>query len=288
MCDNHVVLIIFLILKIILLLVLPIVVYVLYRKENKLFDSVGIINIIFIMFLIIMRLASNACITNSNISYLVNDDKSQYINESSDSFYEAVYSAEQYLNNESKEVYHYDISTEPLKNVLLSCSDKSYMKNYGDSIAAITSLIANYSETDMNVIEILDYLEENGLVDCNNGFDFDKVFNAIADMYSLNIKQISSKEVYGYVSNGNNVLAETSNKNGESKNFGCENAYIVIYNESNGEYSILNPNDKRYSYFCPNNTIGYGTIIEENQNDRSYTLDEIDSKTMRYFVVEVR
>ena len=162
------------------------------------------------------------------------------------------------------------------------------MKNYGDSIAAITSLIANYSETDMNVIEILDYLEENGLVDCNNGFDFDKVFNVIADMYSLNIKQISSKEVYEYVSNGNNVLAETSNKNGESKNFGCENAYIVIYNESNDEYSILNPNDKRYSYFCPNNTTGYGTILEENQNDRSYTFDEIDSKTMRYFVVEVR
>ena len=115
-----------------------------------------------------------------------------------------------------------------------------------------------------------------------------KVFNAIAEMYSLKISQVSSLEIKNYLSNGNNVLVETINKVDENKNFGCEKDYIVIYNEMNDEYSILNPNDKTYSYFCPNNTIGYGSIIEENQNERSFTLDEINSKALRYFVVEVK
>ena len=64
MCYNSSVLVIFLILKVIILLVLPIVAYALYRKKNNLFDIVGIINIAFILFLILMRLFGNECITD--------------------------------------------------------------------------------------------------------------------------------------------------------------------------------------------------------------------------------
>lgn len=287
MCDRSFVLVIFLILKIIILLVLPIVVYILYKRENKLFDTVGIINIAFILFLIIMRLFGNDCITNSNISYLKSSDKElEYIEENPNALneYESVYSTEQYLNKASKEVYQYGISDDPIKNIKISCDKTSYMKNYGDSIAAITSLVSNYAEDEINLIEILDELEESNLIDCNNGFDFDAVLNKIADMYSLKVSQISSWQINDY----ENVLVETINKPEETNNFGCEKDYIVIYNINEDELSILNPNDKTYSYFCPSNTIGYGSIIEENQNERIFTLDEINSKALRYFVVEVR
>lgn len=285
MCDRSFALVIFLILKVIILLVLPIIVYILYRKENKLFDTVGIINIIFILFLIILRLFGNECITNSSISYLKNKGKDlNYVEESSLSEYESVYSTDQYLNQRSEEVYQYGIGDNPLRNVRLSCDKVSYMRNYGDSIAAITSLISNYAKTDINIIDVIDELENRKLIDCNNGFNFDSAINAIADMYSLNVSQISSWQVNEY----EDVLVETTNKPDENNNFGCEKDYIVIYNTNGDEYSILNPNDKTYSYFCPSNTIGYGSIIEGKQNERAFTLEEINSKALRYFVVEVR
>ena len=285
MCDRSFALVIFLILKVIILLVLPIIVYILYRKENKLFDTVGIVNIIFILFLIILRLFGNECITNSSISYLKNKGKDlNYVEESSLSEYESVYSTDQYLNQRSEEVYQYGIGDNPLRNVRLSCDKVSYMRNYGDSIAAITSLISNYAKTDINIIDVIDELENRKLIDCNNGFNFDSAINAIADMYSLNVSQISSWQVNEY----EDVLVETTNKPDENNNFGCEKDYIVIYNTNGDEYSILNPNDKTYSYFCPSNTIGYGSIIEGNQNERAFTLEEINSKALRYFVVEVR
>ena len=289
MCDRNSVLIVFLILKIIILVIVPIIVYILYKRENKLFNFVSIVNILFIIALIIMRLTSNECVTNSNFSYLRNNGEEKYIEENPNSAeYESVYSTEQYLTNDSKNVYQYNINEDPLKNVSLSCDKKSYLKNYGNGLAAITSLISNYSETDLNIIEFLDMLEENKLIDCNNGFDFNSAFIKSADYYSLNVKQISASEIDNYLSTGHSVLAETINKVDEDKNFGCEKDYIVIYNSNGDEYSILNPNDKTYSYFCPSNTIGYGSIIEGNQNDKAFTLNEINSKALRYFVVEVR
>ena len=89
--------------------------------------------------------------------------------------------------------------------------------------------------------------------------------------------------------NGKSILVETQNKYNESKNFGCEKDYIIIYNVNNdNSYSIINPNDKNYDYFCPSNTIGYGSIIEGNQNEKVYSLDELNSKALKYYAIEVR
>ena len=40
MCDRNSVLIVFLILKIIILVIVPIIVYILYKRKNKLFNFV--------------------------------------------------------------------------------------------------------------------------------------------------------------------------------------------------------------------------------------------------------
>jgi hypothetical protein len=163
------------------------------------------------------------------------------------------------------------------------------MKNYGESITAITTLISNNYNTSVNEIDIIKYLDEKKLINCDNGIDFEKALNALQDKYYYNLKEIKKSEVNNYVSTGNSVLAETQNKYDQAKNFGCEKDYIIIYNINNdGLYNIINPNDKDYEYFCPDNTIGYGSIIEENQNEKTYTFDEIDSKALRYYVIEVR
>ena len=196
--------------------------------------------------------------------------------------------ADKYFYQDNRNAYYYDINTAPLKNVSLSCNKKSYMEHYGNGISAITTLIANYYDIDINIVDVLAFLEDKNLIDCNNGIDFNKAFISLGEIYNYRVKEIYSSQIDSYISNGHSVLVETTNKTNETNNFGCEKDYIVIYNKTNeGTYNIINPNDQYESYFCPSNTIGYSSIIEGNQNEKSYTFDNINAKALRYFVIEV-
>lgn len=289
MCDRSSVLVIFLILKILILLVLPITVYVLYRRNHPLYKVVGIANVFFILLLIILKLTGNACVNNSNFFYIKSNEVDlDYISDNTNTLYESVYSTDKYFYQDNRNAYYYDINTAPLKNVSLSCNKKSYMEHYGNGISAITTLIANYYDIDINMVDVLAFLEDKNLIDCNNGIDFNKAFIFLGEMYNYRVKEIYSSQIDSYISNGRSVLVETTNKANETNNFGCEKDYIVIYNKTNdGTYNIINPNDQYESYFCPSNTIGYSSIIEGNQNEKSYTLDNINAKALRYFVIEV-
>ena len=290
MCDRSSMLVFFLILKVIILVITPIVVYFLYKKESKVYNLVGGLDTLFIFLFIILKLAGNNCINNSTFSYIKNfDKKSISVEENNNSYYESILSTNTFTNGNLGEAYYYSINSEPLRSVTLSCDKKRYVKNYGNSISAIVTLVSNYYGVEMNEMDAIKYLEKNNLIDCENGIDFNTAFAKLGDVFYYNYKEIYKDEIDSYLSNGNSVLVETTNKYLEDKNFGCETDYIIIYNKSyDGEYNITNPNDKPYSYFCPSNTIGYGSIIEADQNTQSYSLDDIDSKALRYFVVEVR
>ena len=287
MCDRSSVLILFLIIKIILLIILPIILLILYRRESKVFNIVGALNIVFLVLLIILRLIGNDCVSNSNFSYLKAKNNGT-IDENPSTYYDTVLSTDKYLTKENKNAYYYDINSEPLKNVLITCNKKSYMEQYGSGISAIATLISTKYNFDLNIIYIITYLDNNKLIDCNNGFDFNAGFVKLGEEYSYRVLQISGTQVDNYISNGYSVLVETINKPDEDNNFGCTKDYIVIYNKNNdGLFNIINPNDHYDSYFCPSNTIGYGSIIEGKQNDKAYSLDNINSKALRYFVIEV-
>lgn len=290
MCDRNVVLVIFILFKVIVLIVAPIMLIFFYKKDSRMYTPVGIATIFFIVFLILLRFLGNNCIINSNISYISSNhsgDKS--IKESEEIGYSEVYSISKYLNRKNQDIFNYNINKYPLKNVKISCDKKSYMKNYGDSITAITMLISNAFGYEFNEIDILNFLDKKGLVSCEKGIDFDKAFNALSEKYFFDIIKINSSEIDNYLQNGNSILMETLNKYEEPGNFGCGKDYLIIYNISTDDkYNLINPNDKDYSYFCPSNTIGYGSIIDGNQNDKTYSFDEIDNKASRFFVIEVK
>lgn len=290
MCDRSAVLIIFLILKGLILIVTPIVLYFLYKRDNKLFTMVGVLDALFIIIFIILKLVGNPCIKNSTFSYIKNYTGTVVTaHEANDNMYETIHPTSIYDARNGKSAYFYGLNYEPLKKHKILCDKKSYMKNYGDSITAITTLIANYYDIEINETEVISYLEEANLIDCEKGINFENAFIQIASKYYSNPIQIPKYDIDTYLNNGKSVLVETQNIYDETGNFGCERDYIVIYNRDNeGEYNIINPNDRINSYFCPSNTIGYGSIIEGKQNSKTYTLDEIDSKALRYYVVEVK
>lgn len=284
--------------KIIVVIVATILLFLFRNKEIQkyyIWAEVGALILVSLLYLIGFPYIAESNISTITKTKLLSDSVGIIKNDSNESgtdidsldYYSKVLSTTQYDLNDNKIAYYYDINNEPLGNISLSCKNKSYIKNYGGSISAITTLIGNYYNLDVNEIDILTILEENKIIDCDKGVDFDKAFNGLSKDYYYKILQISSTQINDYLNNGKSVLVETSNKYNEDNNFGCEKNYIVIYNINNdGLYNIINSNDKYESYFCPSNTIGYGSIIEGNQNDRAFTFEEINSKALRYFVIE--
>lgn len=292
MCDNNGVLIVFIVLKAIILFVVPILIFVMYKKNSRLFTIVGIIELVCIIAMILLRLFGNDCIKNSNITYIKgNNDNTIYENSyNSDSsiYSEEAYSIGSIETTNDNNVYVYNINTLPLKTTTIMCDKKRYINNYGNSITGITILMSNAFDSDFDENEVFQRLANSQAINCDNGVNFEAVFNELARLYGFRIREISYSEMDRYILNGHSVLAATINEPDEEYNFGCGRDYIVVYNKSNdGYYNIINPNDKTYSYFCPSDTIGYGSIIDKNQNNNNYTFEEINSKTIGYFVIEV-
>lgn len=288
-------LILFFIIKIFVIIIAPVL---LFRKReiHKYFiwTEIGALILIVVLYLFGFPYIVDSNITTISKLNLLSSgkkasSKTTNYNGKKPKYYSRVLSTKAYELNEGKKAYYYDINSEPLKDIEMSCDKKSYMEQYGESLSAITSLISNSFSLEMNEMELIDYLEDNNLIDCENGFDFNTLFTKLSGEYSFNIIQIAPSQIDYYISNGKNVLVETTNKYNEDNNFGCETSYLVIYNKNNdGNYGIINSNDHYESYFCPSNTIGYGSIIEGNQNDKAYSFDMINSKALRYFVIEVR
>ena len=180
MCDRSFVLGIFLLLKIIIFIITPVALYYLYKKESKIYNLVGGLDIIFIILFIILKLTGNNCVVNSSFSYIKSNNVVS-IKDDSNTVYESIYSTDQYINGKNKNAYFYSIYSDPLRNVKLSCTNNSYMKNYGDSITAITTLISNYYNVEINEIDVINYLEDNNLIDCEKGIDFVTAFKALQD-----------------------------------------------------------------------------------------------------------
>jgi hypothetical protein len=202
MCDRNSVLIVFLILKIIILVIVPIVVYILYKRENKLFNFVSIVNILFIIALIIMRLTSNECVTNSNFSYLRNNDEEKYIEENPNSSeYESIYSTEQYLTNDSKNVYlrvHDSVKRQTLEIPINSILNISWRPNIVNNVELNTTVVYKLKDRLAKIYRLKEnehsqgYDADGNLVVVNRNEPFEKLLSRLMK-YSTSCELISPK-----------------------------------------------------------------------------------------------
>ena len=128
MCDRSAVLIIFLILKIIILIIVPIILFILYRSENGTYTLVGVLDAVFIIIFIILKLTVNSCITNSKFSYIKSTNESKTaIKENKDIMYEDINATSQYSIDNDKMAYFYGLNYAPLNRYRIMCDEKSYM-----------------------------------------------------------------------------------------------------------------------------------------------------------------
>lgn len=292
MCERTSILILIFILKVIFLILSPLsFFYLINRFNNKYINILYKINVIFLILLIVLRIFNNPCVINSNISGIDHNmskksDNIIYETNSANTV-ERIVTNKIYTKSNKQKIYYFNINKLPLSNKKIYCdNDYAYMKNYGSNITALSIIVSSLYNENIDPIKLLDLSVENNIFDCETGVNTDELINLVNNNYSLSKREINYTELKDYIRNGGIVLAEI-NAGDIDKSISCSASYIVIYDvDKQGNFSILNPNDKDYKYICPENSEGYGKVIDSNTNDKLYSIDDIKNISSRYIILE--
>ena len=283
MCERPVTLFLMFLLKIIVFILVPLLLFIFKdRINNKYLNIVFRINIVLIVLFIILRLFNNSCIINSNFNYLKNmtnsnKEKNSKISDSNNANkVEKIVTNKIYKTKDNKNVYYFNNNQLPLSEKKIKCKNKNiYMKNYGNTITAVSILVSTAKQRNIDPIEIMNLAVDNNIFNCEEGVSTRELLLLVSEKYNLEVKIIDNYYLQNYVSNGGIVLSEVTNVRGK-KNITCDQTSIIVYNvNKENELIILNPNDKRYDYICPEGSRGYGSIIKANTNNSSLSIDEL-------------
>lgn len=289
MCERSLILVIFLILKVLILVVIPVVLFILYKRENKRFNMVGIIEILLLVTFIILRLFNNTCIVNSNINgikmnNLKNNEETliEYDNPLDDSNIEPNTNYRTYKN---KKLYYFNQNNNSIKNSYYECDGKKvYMNSFGNGLTAFSIAVSTLYSSNINPITLLNIYKENTDI-CENKMTTYNLFSNIKKEYEgLEILEIDSSQIESNIKNGNLVLVEISAN--ENSNFTCDSGYIIIYNtDLEGKYLIADPSLSSNDIVCPYSSKAYGRVIKSDNMNKSWYLSQIQNEAVHYYVI---
>lgn len=293
MCSNTFILVIIFILKILVFLI-PIGIYLLKRFNyiDKFIKYFYLAEFVFLIILISLCIFGKDCIKNSSIrgiklNYNLFDEINYIYEESTAIDFKNINPSKVYKNNNNVSVNYYNINLYPLKNISIYCDNKSYFKNYGNDLAALATGLSTTLVKDVNPYDLLEYVQNSNNFSCENTLNSYDLMNITASLYNVNIRNINSNELTSNINEGKIVLGKTK-VNDTDVNLSCGEQLIVIYSfNSKNEFSILNPSNKTKDYFCPKNTLGYGTIVKGNQNQDVYSYEDLTNYLSEFYVLEV-
>ena len=291
MCNNIIVLYIFIVIKAITLVILPIIILIKRKKEYcKILILVEIFLLAF--FFICNMFTINKCVYNStldgiertNIDNKISlfDDLHPFINyDVEDNMAEKKYKT---LTN--KNLYYYNQNRNNIKNLYFECSgNKVYMDEVGSSITSFSIAISTLYDKEINPTKIYNYYKKDNYDFCGE-ITLEKVYNSTLRRYGfITISEISSSQIENALVNDGLVIAKLSAN--ENSILTCDTKYVVIYSKDlNGKYLIADPTLRNSSYACPYSSDAYGNVIDSDNMNKSFTLDEIDNEAVKYYLVK--
>ncbi|MBO5182776.1 MAG: hypothetical protein J6B64_00015 [Bacilli bacterium] len=294
MCDNIIVLWLFIILKVIAIVILPII--IITKRKKRFTDILVIIDIVILLFFLICNLFTiNSCVYNSNI-----DGIKRVKNKNAITLYNEIhpegelgYSSDgidpdkNYKTIKNNDFYYFNQNKPYMNNAYYTCNNKNiYMDSFGSSITSISMAISTLYDKSINPVEIFDIYKKDNLDICNAKFDVESIFNSITKRYgALTLSQIDSTSIYNEISNGGLVIAEVSAN--ENSKLTCDSNYVVIYNISlDGGYMLAIPNQTNYDYACSYTSRAYGNVIKSDNMQKSWSLNEINNEATKYYLIK--
>ena len=294
MCDNIIVLYVFMILKFIFLVILPIIIII--KRKKKIFNILLLIEILALLIIVICNVFTiNKCIYNSNIKGIErakNKNQITLYNElhpikpsNYNSYY--VNANTNYTTAKNEKFYYYNQNLLSLTDAYYECGGNNiYIDSFGSGLSAFSMAVSTLYDKNINPVTMFYYYRAKNENLCNVKFDIQSMYNYLIERYGgITLSEISSNEIYSSVKNGGLVIAELSAN--ENSKITCDSNYIVIYNISlDGNYKIAIPNQADYDYICSYSSPAYGNIIESDNMEKTWSIDEINNEAVKYYLVK--
>lgn len=294
MCNNLIVLYIFIILKVIVIFILPIVIYLLRKKEFvKYLIAIDLFFLAFFLFCNVFNI--NKCVYNSNpegIKRTNNENKIKVYNELhpidtsyADANLKSKASSKTYTG---KTLHYYNLNRKELKDLYFECKDqKIYFNSFGSSLTAFSTAISTLYNRDISPITLFEYYKTDNYDMCKATFSIDDLYNTLMKRYgAIKVSQIDSSKVASSIKEGGLVIAQLSAV--EDSKLTCDSDYIIIYSIGlDGKYMIADPALPSKSYICPYSSEAYGNIIDSENMNNSWKFEDIDNEAIRYYLVRM-
>lgn len=294
MCNNIIVLYIFIFLKIIAVVILPIAIFIFRKKEfNKYIIGTDVCLLIF--FFTCSAFNINKCVYNSNPEGIKRTNMENKI-----TIYNEIHPTRllpdintiepdsTYKTYTGKKLYYFNQNSESLKNFYYECKDqKVYFNSFGSSISAFSSAVSTLYNRNINPVKVYDIYKDYNVNMCDASFSIDDIYSKFMIQYGkIKLSHISVSQVEQSIKDGGIVIAELSGD--ENSKLTCDNNHIIIYNIGlDGKYMIADPALSSKPYVCPYSSAGYGSVIDSENMNKSWSLDDIDKETVRYYLLRM-
>ena len=293
MCNNIIVLWIFIILKVVAIIVLPIILII--KRKSNIFKILLFVDIILLILILVSNIfVVNSCVYNASIKGINrvknHNDISLYSNirENDNIDYDTsdITPKAYYKTYNSKNFYYYNQNDKAIGTRSLSCSlDKKYMNKYGAPFTATAMALSTITENNITPIDLLNLYISKGY-NCESDIDIEDLFRVVLSTYgAYNISSVNSTDVIDLIKQGGIIIAEI-NGNSES-NLSCGKNYIVIYNITlTNKLIIADPDDSDYDYVCSYSSPSYGNTLKANRTNSEYSFEELNKFVTKYYVIK--
>ena len=149
-----------------------------------------------------------------------------------------------------------------------------------------SSTITTLYNNDVDPIKVFEIYKSYNKDICNKEITIESIYDSVMKVYGgIKIQKINSYEVESALRNDALVIAHIS-ANKKSR-LTCDNNYIVIYNIGlDGKFMIADPLLRSKTYICPYSSRAYGNVISSENMNNSWSLNEINTETVSYYMVK--
>ena len=293
MCNNIIVLWLFIILKIIALIILPIII-IIKRKKNYVIYIVFTDIVLLLFFMICNIFTINSCVYNSNMDGIKRVEKYNEItlyneihpNTDYGNNSDGIEPEKKYITSTGKNLYYFNQNKAYMKTAYYICNNqKIYMNSFGSSITAISTTISTLYDNNINPVQVFNLYKNDNLDLCNTKFDIGSVFSSVMKRYgALSLTNIDSSKIKDELKNGGIVIAEVSAN--ENSKLTCDHDYIIVYNSTNdGKVMIVSPSSLDNPYVCSYSSRAYGNTIDYSKNS-TISLDDLNKEAVNYYLIK--
>ncbi len=293
MCNNIMVLWLFIILKIIALIILPIIIIIKRKKNYAIYIIVADI-VLLLFFLICNIFTINKCVYNSNLDGIQRTKSENEItlyneihpNTDYGNNSDGIEPEKKYITSTGKNLYYFNQNKAYMKTAYYTCNGKKiYMNSFGSSITAVSTAISTLYDKNINPVQIFNYYKADNQNLCSMKFDIGSIFSTVTKRYgAITLTDIDSSMIKSELRNGGIIIAEVSAN--ENSKLTCDHDYIIVYNSTNdGKVMIVSPSSLDEPYVCSYSSRAYGNTIDYSKNS-TISIDDLNKEAVKYYLIK--